>query len=154
MMANLDDIVDIFELLGDWDQRYQYLTELGEKLPVMPEALKTDDNKVRGCMSQVWVCAYRDEDAPDLVRFHGDCDTSIIKGVLAVLIQLSTGKTVEEIEQLDVDELFARLNLDEHLSPNRHIGVYAIVELMKQQARNLMSSPYGSRMTDRSATGC
>ena len=153
-MANLDDIVDIFELLGDWDQRYQYLTELGEKLPAMPAELRTEDNKVRGCMSQVWVCAYRDEDAPSLVRFHGDCDTSIIKGVLAVLIQLSADKTVEEIEQLDVDELFTRLDLAEHLSPNRHIGVYAIVELMKQQARNLESSSCGSRITGRSATGC
>jgi len=153
-MASLDDIVETFELLGDWDQRYQYLTELGENLPAMPEALKTDDNKVRGCMSQVWVCAYRAEDAPGLVRFHGDCDTSIIKGVLAILIRLSAGKTVEEIEQLDVDELFTRLNLDEHLSPNRHIGVYAIVELMKQQARNLESSSCGSGITDRSATGC
>ena len=152
-MANLDDIVDIFELLGDWDQRYQYLTELGEKLPAMPEELRTEDNKVKGCMSQVWVYAYRHGDAPGLVRFHGDCDTSIIKGVLAVLIQLSAGKTVEEIEQLDVDELFSRLNLDEHLSPNRHIGVYAIVELMKQQARNLESSSCSSRTTGRSATG-
>ncbi len=153
-MASLDDIVDIFELLGDWDQRYQYLTELGEKLPAMPEALKTDANKVRGCMSQVWVCAYRDQDAPRLVGFHGDCDTSIIKGVLAVLIQLSAGKTVEEIEQLDVDELFTRLNLDEHLSPNRHIGVYAIVDLMKQQARSLNQSSCVSQITDLSAAGC
>jgi len=153
-MTNLDDIVDIFELLGDWDQRYQYLTELGEKLPAMPEALRTEDNKVKGCMSQVWVCACRDEDDTGLVRFYGDCDTSIIKGVLAVLIRLSSGKTVEEIEQLDVDELFTRLNLDEHLSPNRHIGVYAIVELMKQQARNLESSSRGSRTTGRSANGC
>jgi len=153
-MANLDDIVDIFELLGDWDQRYQYLTELGEKLPVLPGELRTEDNKVRGCMSQVWVCAYRDEDSPGLVRFHGDCDTSIVKGVLAVLIQLCAGKTVEEIEPLDVDELFTRLDLAEHLSPNRHIGVYAIVELMKQQARNLESLSCGSRITGRSATGC
>jgi len=153
-MANLDDIVDIFELLGDWDQRYQYLTELGEKLPAMPEELRNEDNKVKGCMSQVWVCACRDEDVPGLVRFHGDCDTSIIKGVLAVLIQLSADKTVAEIEQLDVDELFTRLDLAEHLSPSRHIGVYAIVELMKQQARNLESSSCGSRMTGRSATGC
>ena len=153
-MASLDDIVDIFELLGDWDQRYQYLTELGEKLPAMPEEFRTEDNKVRGCMSQVWVCACRDEGDTGLVHFYGDCDTSTIKGVLAVLIQLSAGKTVEEIEQLDVDELFTRLNLDEHLSPNRHIGVYAIVELMKQQARSLNRSSCVSRMTDRSATGC
>ncbi len=138
-MTRLDDIVDIFELLGDWDQRYQYLAELGEKLPDMPQLLKTDDNKVQGCMSQVWVCAYCDENDSELIQYHGDCDTSIIKGVLAVLFQLSTGKMTREIEQLDVDELFEKLNLDEHLSPNRHIGVYAIVELMKQQARKLQS---------------
>lgn len=149
-MNTLDDIVDIFELLGDWDQRYQYLTELGEKLPVMPAALKTEENKVRGCMSQVWVCACHDEHDPELVCFHGDCDTSIIKGVLAVLIQLASGKTVAEIEQLDVDELFSRLNLDEHLSPNRHVGVYAIVDLMKQQARNLQSSACVYRLSGQS----
>ena len=139
-MIRLDDVVDIFELLGDWDQRYQYLMELGEQLPVMPEALKTNDNKVRGCMSQVWVSAYRDPADPSRVQYHGDCDTSMIKGVLALLIQLSVGKTVPEIEQLDVDELFSRLHLDENLSPNRHVGVYAIVELMKQQARTLQST--------------
>jgi cysteine desulfuration protein SufE len=133
----LDDIVDIFELLGDWDQRYQYLVELGEQLPAMPVELKTDDNKVKGCMSQVWVSGYRNKDNPAGVHYHGDCDTSIIKGVLALLIQLAAGRSTREIEQLDVDELFTRLNLDEHLSPNRHIGVYAIVELMKKQARKL-----------------
>lgn len=142
-MTSLDDIVDIFELLGDWEQRYQYLTELGEKLPVMPAALKTQETKVRGCMSEVWVSACRDEHNPELIRFYGDCDTSIIKGVLALLIQLASRKTVAEVEQLDVDELFSRLNLHEHLSPNRHVGVYAIVELMKRQARNLQSSSCG-----------
>jgi cysteine desulfuration protein SufE len=139
-MTDLDDIVDIFEMLGDWDQRYQYLTELGEKLPPMPDALKTEANKVKGCMSQVWVSAWRDATHPQLIYFYGDCDTSIIKGVLAVLIQLTAGKTIAAIEQLDVDELFARLNLDEHLSPNRHVGVYAIVALMKQQALALQAT--------------
>lgn len=139
-MSKLDDIVDIFELLEDWDQRYQYLTELGEQLPPMPEELKTENNKVRGCMSQVWISAYRDPDDPQRTRFHGDCDTSIIKGVLALLIQLIGGGTQQEIEALDVDELFSRLSLDEHLSPNRHLGVYAIVELMKAQARRLQQS--------------
>ena len=140
-MASLDDIVGIFELLGDWDQRYQYLTELGEKLPPLPETLRTEDNRVKACMSKVWVSAYRSDADSDRIRYHGDCDTSIIKGVLAVLIQLAEDKHVDEIETLDVDEMFARLNLDEHLSPNRHIGVYAIVELMKQQARSLEEAP-------------
>ena len=139
-MGKLDDIVDIFELLDDWDQRYQYLTELGERLPPMPEVLKTEDNKVKGCMSQVWISAYRDPEDPKRTRFHGDCDTSIIKGVLALLIQLIGGGTRKEIEALDVDELFSRLSLDEHLSPNRHLGVYAIVELMKAQAQRLQQS--------------
>lgn len=152
-MTRLDDIVDIFELLGDWEQRYQYLTELGEKLPAMPEALRTEENKVRGCMSQVWVCACRDEHNPEIIHFYGDCNTSIIKGVLAVLIQLASGKTVAEVEQLDVDVLFSRLGLDEHLSPNRHVGVYAIVELMKQQARNLQSSRV-SHLPSQSSIGC
>ena len=138
-MTTLDDIVDIFELLEDWEQRYQYLIELGEKLPAMPTEHKTEDNKVKGCMSQVWVYAYPDDKDADKLHYHGDCDTSIIKGVLAVLIELADDKTAAEIQQLDVDELFERLNLDDHLSPNRHVGVFAIVELMKQQARALQN---------------
>lgn len=136
-MMTLDDIVDVFELLGDWDQRYQYLIELGEQLPAMPEALKTEDNKVKGCMSQVWVSAWSRSGVPEQVFFHGDCDTSIIKGVLALLIQLLDGSSPAQIDTLDVDRFFSRLKLDEHLSPTRHFGVYAIVELMKQQTRRL-----------------
>lgn len=132
-MNSLDEIVEVFELLGDWDQRYQYIIELGEQLPEMPEELKTEDNKVKGCMSQVWISPYPDDKESNIWHFHGDCDTPVIKGVLALLIQLIDGKTVEQIRQLDVDEFFERLQLDEHLSPNRHVGVYAIVELMKQQ---------------------
>jgi cysteine desulfuration protein SufE len=136
-MTRLDDIVDIFEMLGDWEQRYKYLVELGEKLPPMPEHLMTTENNVKGCMSTVYVSAYRDSNNPALIQYYGYCDTSIIRGVLAVLIQLAAGRSTDEIEQLDVDELFTRLQLDEHLSPNRHVGVYGIVALMKQQANKL-----------------
>ncbi|RTZ81051.1 MAG: SufE family protein [Gammaproteobacteria bacterium] len=140
MSTQLDEIVEIFDILGDWDQRYQYLVELGEKLPPMPEEYKTEENKVKGCMSQVWVKAYRDPDDPRRIHYYGDCDTSIIKGVLALIIQLLDGRTLEEIEQLDLDDFFKRLKLDENLSPNRHFGVYALVELMKKQARELESA--------------
>jgi cysteine desulfuration protein SufE len=136
-MKTLDEIVEVFELLGDWEQRYQYLVELGEKLPVMADKHKTDENKVKGCMSQVWVHAYQDHATPDKLHYYGDSDTSIIKGVLALLIELADSRSAEDILRLDVDEFFERLNLDENLSPNRHVGIYAIVELMKQQARNL-----------------
>jgi cysteine desulfuration protein SufE len=139
MSMNLDEIVDIFEVLGDWEQRYEYLVELGEKLPPMPEEYKTEENKVKGCMSQVWIKAYRDPDDPKRIHFWGDCDTAIIKGVLALILQMVDGMTLEEIEKLDVDEFFDRLKLGEHLSPNRHFGVYSLVEMMKQQARELQA---------------
>jgi cysteine desulfuration protein SufE len=133
-MTRLSDIIETFELLGDWDTRYQYLVELGEQLPPIPEYARIEANRVKACMSKVWVYAWQDPDVPDRIHFGGDCDTGIIKGVLALLIQLADGKTVAEIEAFDMDEFFERLQLGEHLSPNRHVGVYAIVDLMKQQA--------------------
>jgi cysteine desulfuration protein SufE len=136
-MTSLQDIVETFELLGDWDERYQYLVEVGEQLPPLPEAARDEDHRVKACMSQVWVCAYPDPHRDGHIAFHGDCDTAIIKGVLALLIQLCSGKTAQEIQELDMDEVFRRLQLDEHLSPNRHVGVYAIFELMKTQAAAL-----------------
>lgn len=127
----LDEIVDVFELLGDWDQRYQYLIELGEQLPAMPQNHKVKHNMVEGCISQVWICADINN---GYVEFTGDSDTSVIKGILALLIQLCNGMKVADIQQVDMDEIFERLNLDEHLSPNRHVGVYAMFDLMKQKA--------------------
>lgn len=134
MTTSLGDIVDTFELLGDWDQRYQYLVEVGEQLPPLPEIARREENRVKACMSKVWVCAYPDPKGQGRVSFQGDCDTAIIKGVLALLIQLCSGRTPREIQSLDMDQVFERLQLDEHLSPNRHVGVYAIFELMKSQA--------------------
>jgi cysteine desulfuration protein SufE len=133
-MTDLSDIVDSFELLGDWDTRYQYLIELGEQLPPLPEQERIEANRVKACMSKVWVYAWADPDAPGHIHFGGDCDTGIIKGVLAVLIRLADGRTVAEIEAIDMDEFFERLRLGEHLSPNRHVGVYALIDLMKQKA--------------------
>ena len=73
------------------------------------------------------------------MNFVGDCDTAIIKGVLSLLIELSSGRTPNEIQELDLDQLFDRLQLAEHLSPNRHFGIYSIVELMKEQVRSMES---------------
>ena len=128
---SIQDIIDTFDLLGDWDQRYQYLVEIGERLPAMDPADKTDANRVMECMSTVHVVA---KPEGEQLRFEGDCDTAIIKGVVALLVGLFSGKTAAEIEVLDVDALFTGLQLEEHLSPNRHVGVYAIVNKMKVQA--------------------
>lgn len=133
--AEIDEIIDNFELLGDWDQRYQYLVEIGERLPAMPVEHKTDANRVVECMSLVHVATQPDPDLPERLRYMGDCDTAIIKGVVALLVGLFSGKTPDEIDALDVDGLFQGLQLEEHLSPNRHVGVYAIVNKMKGQAQ-------------------
>lgn len=128
------EIIDTFELLGDWDQRYQYLVEIGEKLAPMEPADKTDANQVKECMSTVHVAAYPTATGDGQLAYRGDCDTAIIKGVVALLVGLFSDKTAAEIETLDVDALFEGLKLEEHLSPSRHVGVYAIVNKMKRQA--------------------
>lgn len=128
-------LIEDFELLGDWDQRYQYLVEIGECMPTMPSGDKTSENWVRECVSVVYVSAHPDGGSPPRLRYTGDCDTAIIRGVLAILMTLFSGKTAAEIEQIDVGVLFARLHLQEHLSPNRYVGVHAIVEKMRRQAQ-------------------
>ncbi|MGD2084415.1 MAG: SufE family protein [Chromatiales bacterium] len=133
-MTDIDEIVDTFELLGDWDQRYEYLLELGERMEPMPAEEKTEENRVKPCMSTVHVHPFKDPDQPERIRYRGDCDTAIIKGVLALLVDLFSGRTAREIQEMDVDGLFSRLRLAEHLSPNRHVGIYAIVDKMKEQA--------------------
>jgi cysteine desulfuration protein SufE len=131
---SIQEIIDTFDLLGDWEQRYQYLVEIGERMPAMDPADKTDSNRVMECMSTVHVKASRDG---EVVRFTGDCDTAIIKGVVALLVGLFSGKTPRQIDATDVDHLFQGLKLEEHLSPNRHVGVYAIVNTMKRQVAGL-----------------
>lgn len=130
----INEIIENFELLGDWDQRYQYLVEVGERLAPMPAEDKTNANRVIECMSLVHVSAHPDPDRPGHLLYRGDCDTAIIKGVVALLVGLFSGKTPADIAALDVDALFEGLKLEEHLSPNRHVGVYAIVNRMKRHA--------------------
>ena len=134
-MLTTQDVIENFELLDDWEARYAYLVELGEALPPLDDRLRTDANQVKGCISKVWVCPVSRPGVDPRIDFVGDCDTAIIKGVLALLIELMSGHTPAEIEAMDIDGLFAELQLAEHLSPNRHFGIYAIVELMKSLAR-------------------
>ena len=133
-MLTPQEVLDNFDLLEDWESRYAYLVELGEKLPPLDDAYRTEQNRVKGCMSKVWVCPVASKDVPGHIDYVGDCDTAIIKGVLALLIGLMSGRTPADAIALDLDGLFGELKLAEHLSPNRHFGIYAVVELMKAQA--------------------
>lgn len=134
----LDRIIETMDFLPDWEMRYQFLDELGEKLdPMLPEDM-VSTNSVPPCMSTVYVKARSMDSDPSRIRFEGFCDTPTIKGVVAILVALFSGRTPREVVDLDADAMFSRLQLFEHLSPTRHVGVYAIVQKMKTQAQDLL----------------
>lgn len=131
---DVDDLVETFELLGDWEERYRYLIELGRKLPPMPEAEKSEDSKVRGCMSQVWLTHAVEPGPPLRLKFQGDSDAHIVKGLIALLFKLCSDKTPREILDADIASIFARLGLESHITVNRRNGFYAMVERIKGMA--------------------
>ena len=136
----LDAIRSDFALLDDWEDRYRYVIELGRALPPLPEALRTDANKVRGCASQVWLAsatAAGGEGVPPVLSFQGDSDAHIVRGLIAILFALYQGKTAEEILRLDARALFAELGLQDHLTPQRSNGFFSMVERIRNDARAL-----------------
>ena len=135
---DIDTLARNFELLGDWDQRYEYLADIGAKLGVLEQEHRTDATKVHGCMSNVYVIAQPGGDGK--IRYRAECDTAIIAGVIAILLKVYNGLTPEEAIALDADELFTKLDLFDHLSPTRHVGVYAIVERMRAAAREVLET--------------
>ncbi|MGH8443326.1 MAG: SufE family protein [Nevskiaceae bacterium] len=131
---NVDELVESFAMLGPWEERYRYLIELGRKLPSLPEAERVDANKVRGCMSQVWLAASV-KPGPRL-ELRGDSDAHIVKGLVALLFKLYAGRTPREMIALDVKSVFERLGLETHITMNRRNGFYAMVERIRALAEN------------------
>ena len=132
-MYTIENIVQIFEMLPDWEQKYRFLTEVGEQLPPLSAAYQTPDHQVHGCMSKVWVIARQQADGA--LTFIADCDTPVVKGLIATLVVLFSGKTPQQVIDVDVDAVFHELGLDENISPNRHVGMYAMVDKIKAIAR-------------------
>ena len=139
---DIDQLARNFELLGDWDQRYEYLADIGGKLGVLEAEHRTDATKVHGCMSNVYILAEPAE-IDGKIRFRAECDTAIISGVIAILLKVYNGLTPQEAIDLDADDLFAKLDLFDHLSPTRHVGVYAIVERLRAAAREMQATMTG-----------
>lgn len=125
----IDNLVDNFSALDDWEDRYKYLIDLGNTLPPMDESLKTEAVKVRGCMSQVWMILSWDQDGR--LRLLADSDAQIVRGLIAVLSAIFSGKTAEEAARIDVEKDFQQLGLDQHLSPNRRNGFFSMVEAVR-----------------------
>jgi cysteine desulfuration protein SufE len=125
---DLEDVVANFEMLDDWSDRYGYIIELGDSLPPMDPGLKTAETKVDGCMSQVWMIASPNEGKLDIVA---DSDAHIVRGLIAILLAMYSGKSAETILATDPDATFAKLGLDKHLSPGRSNGLQSMVRRIK-----------------------
>jgi cysteine desulfuration protein SufE len=132
----VEEIVENFALLEEWDDRYRYLIELGRSLPPLPESVRTDTNKVQGCASQVWLAT---NIAPNgavgpVLTFQGDSDAHIVRGLIAVLFALFSGKAARDILTSDAIALFEKLGLREHLTPQRSNGFRSMVERIRRDA--------------------
>jgi cysteine desulfuration protein SufE len=140
-MRALQSIIDDFDLLDDWDERYRYLIELGRELEPLPEALHNEVNRVRGCASQVWLATTIDErDGAPVLSFKGDSDAHIVKGLITLTLALFSNRPAEVILATDAGETFKRLGLGEHLTPQRSNGVRAMVERIKSDARTALAA--------------
>jgi len=128
---SFEELSENFELFDDWEDRYRYIIDLGKKLPTLPDEYKTDATKVRGCMSQVWLVPGHSADAEDKFAFAADSDAHIVKGLIAVLAILYSGKSSAEVASIDADAAFSQLGLDQHLSPSRRNGLGSMVERIR-----------------------
>lgn len=131
--VSLPELLENFEFLDDWMERYRYIIELGKRLPEMPEALRTPENKVLGCQSQVWLVVAESDD-PERIVFEADSDAHIVRGLVAILLVMFSGKTRDEIRALDPRPTFAELGLDQHLSQGRSNGLLSMVGRIKALA--------------------
>jgi cysteine desulfuration protein SufE len=136
MAQSLDSIVDDFSFLDDWEDKYRYLIELGRTLEPLPDEARTDANKVRGCASQVWLqTKVADRDGEPVIHFRGDSDAHIVRGLIALTLAFFSGHTARDIAAGDALELFRKLGLSEHLTPQRSNGLRSMVERIKKDAR-------------------
>jgi cysteine desulfuration protein SufE len=138
----IDAIIDDFSVLEEWDDRYRYVIELGRKLVPLDERDRTERNKVQGCASQVWLATTVNPDGAGgpVLTFVGDSDAHIVKGLIAILLATYSGQRARDILSTDAVELFVRLGLREHLTPQRSNGFRSMVERIKSDAKAALAS--------------
>lgn len=131
--AAFEDIVDTFEFLDDWEDRYRHVIEMGKAMGPMDPALKVDATKVEGCASQVWL---HPKIIGDTFDFDGESDAMIVQGLIAILHALYAGLPISEAAQVDARAQMARLGLDEHLSSQRSNGLRAMIDRLSGVAKS------------------
>ena len=137
----IDEIIENFSFLDDWDDRYRYVIELGRGLSPLSDAARSDANKVQGCASQVWLATHVKPDgaAGPTLTFVGDSDAHIVRGLIAILFAIYSGKSARDILSTDAVAVFERLGLREHLTPQRSNGFRSMVERIKTDARSALA---------------
>ena len=136
VMTPIDEIVESFALLEEWDDRYRYVIELGRTLPPLPESAHSETNKVQGCASQVWLLTHvkPSETSAPMLTFEGDSDAHIVRGLIAILFALYSGKGAREILDINALALFDRIGLRENLTPQRSNGLRSMVQRIRAEA--------------------
>lgn len=139
-MKNLQALIDDFEFLDDWEDRYRYIIDLGKALPDMSDAEKIDGNKVQGCVSQVWLTVDKTLNAEGhaILNFKGDSDAHIVRGLVAIMLKAYSGLTAAQILETDENGVFGQLGLVEHLTPQRANGLRAMAKRIKQHAEHAL----------------
>ncbi len=132
-----DELIEEFELFDDWADRYRYLLERGEEIPPLPDAFRTEANRVRGCQSTVYLWARKKPGTADVIEFLADSDADLVRGLIALLELLFSGQKASDILSFDVEGFFARLGLDQHLTLGRRNGLAAMVQRIRRFAATL-----------------
>jgi cysteine desulfurase/selenocysteine lyase len=133
-----DELIEEFELFDDWADRYQYLLERGEEIPPLPDAFRTEANRVRGCQSTVYLWARKKPGTTDVIEFLADSDADLVRGLIALLERLFSGQKAGDILSFDVEGFFARLGLDQHLTLGRRNGLAAMVQRIRRFAETMI----------------
>lgn len=127
----VEELIDNFSFLDGWEEKYQYVIDLGHKLEPLDEKFKTDDWKVKGCQSQVWLVP---QIRNGIFHFKGDSDAILVKGIISIVLLIYNDKTADEIKNIDVTKIFVKLGLEENLTQSRRNGMLSMVEKIKQYA--------------------
>ena len=140
MAETIDDIRDTFAFLDSWEDRYRYVIELGESLPPFPDGARTEQFKVPGCVSQVWLVTRAGREPDPVVEFEGDSDAHIVRGLVAIMLALFSGRRASQIMATDAEATMREFGLDEHLTPQRANGLRSMVKRIKKDAEAALGS--------------
>lgn len=133
---SIDDIIENFSYLDEWEDRYKYVIELGKELEPMPDVLQVDANKVRGCSSQVWLSTQTSSDGDETrLHFLGNSDAHIVRGLVSITLSIFNDKTAAQIVELDVEDIFKKIQLREHISAQRSNGLNSMLQRIKADAK-------------------